>query len=216
MAKLDDSASHETMLDYCAQVTAGLGALDELAPLAAPFEGLVTRIRAARDKRDNARWLVLKKSARVRVFDSRWDSWLKKISGEAFQLAGKDASKDPYDPLFGKVKAEDAIELGPSKAEAFGNTLLSRVAALGHASLSALAETFKAAQDKLVQADKERDAAMDAASTDEIDRRKLLKELEAQADLAEVGILTAFPGDRALVNAILVVKRSKKKSDEPA
>ncbi|MBI5495094.1 MAG: hypothetical protein HY904_08695, partial [Deltaproteobacteria bacterium] len=43
-----------------------------------------------------------------------------------------------------------------------------------------------------------------------------LKQVEAAADQAEVGILTRFPGNRALVNAILVVKRpARKKQDAP-
>jgi len=216
MAKLDEAASLEAILDYLAQARAGLGALDELAPLAGPFETLTIQVQNARDKRDAARWKVLGKSARVRVFDARWDTAVKKVSAEAFHLAGKDAGKDPYNALFGTVKADDAVVLGPSKAEAFGNTLLARGAALGNAALTALLGAVRFAQEKLVAADTERDAATNEAATHELERRKLLREVERQADLAEVGILTAFPGERALVNAILTIKRERKKKDEPA
>lgn len=214
MARLQETASFETMLDYTAQVRAGLGALEELVALMGPFEDLTTRVMAARDARDKARWKVLGKSARVRVFDARWDTAVKATSAEAFHLAGKDASKDPYNALFGTVKADDAVDLGPAKAEAFGDKLLARGAALAVPALDAKLADVKTHQQKLVLADKERDQAADEQATHEIERRKLLKEVERQADLAEVGILTAFPGDRALVNAILVVKRERKKADD--
>jgi len=54
MARLDEDASIETMLDYSAQVSAGLGSLDVLAPLVHPWKLLTTELRTERDARDNS------------------------------------------------------------------------------------------------------------------------------------------------------------------
>lgn len=216
MAKLAEEASLETQMDYCVQVAAGLRSLDELEALAVAFEDLIKELQGKRDRRDAARWKVIGKSARVRVFDARWDGCVKQVSSQAFLLANKDAKQDPYNALFGTVTAEDATALGPSKAEAFGNTLLSKGAALGNAILNPLLAAVKTVQALLMTADKERDDATTEALTHEVERRKMLKQVEAAADQAEVGILTRFPGNRALVNAILVVKRpARKKQDAP-
>lgn len=214
MARLDDRSSYETMLEFTAQVVAGLGALDELAGADAGFLALRGRIQAARDKRDGARWLHISKSARVRVFDARWDRGVTATSSAAFVASNSDAKQDPYNALFGTVKAADVVQLGPAKAEAFGNTLLARGAALALPALEPHLAAVKTAQALLMKADVERDQAATDALTHEVERRKLLKELEREAALAEVAILTRFPGDRALVNAILVADRPTKRAKQ--
>ena len=120
-SKLPETASLEWLIDYAAGVEAAVAALPATNALSAPWQALRTRLRSARDARDDDRFALRAAEARARVADAEWDRALTTLSSEAFHVSGKDAGEPPYSILFGSVKARDAARLGAFKATAFGS-----------------------------------------------------------------------------------------------
>lgn len=200
--------SLETLMDRAVSIDAGLSAMPELETLAPPWSKRLEAILDSRDARDAARRVVLKASAKVKVFDTRWDFTVKKISSVAYQSAGKKKDVEPYASTFGAVTAADAIDLGPHKATAFGTKLLSKMTALNHMDLNPLIAVLTADQENLANAAKVRDDAQVQAATHDVLRRKHVEEFNKLLAETEVGILTRFPGRRDLVRAILAPERA--------
>lgn len=204
---LPEAITFEGMIDYATGVAAGLKAVPELAPLAADWTAARQARRAERDARDDARASVLEASAVVRVRDAAWDAAVKKLSGEAFLVAGKDAGQSPYAPLFGTIKATDATRLGPAKAASFGATLLAKAKELATPALGGTVQALAKENAALSDAAGVRATARDEASVHELKRQKAREALELLIATTEVGILTAFPGRRDLVRALLAPPR---------
>jgi len=204
---LPEAITFEGMIDYATGVAAGLKAVPEIAPLAADWAAARQARRAERDARDDARALAVEATAVVRVRDAAWDDAVKKLSGEAFLAAGKDAGRSPYAPLFGTIKATDATRLGPAKASSFGATLLAKANELATPSLAGAVQALTKENAALGEAGAARAAARDGASVHEVKRQKAREALELLIATTEVGILTAFPGRRDLVRAILAPTR---------
>ena len=210
--ELPETASLEMMIEHCTSVIAGLEAVDELAPLAAPWVERRARLRHARDERDADRDAVTAASAKVRVADARWDGSVVGLSGIAFLAAGKDAKASPYAPLFGAVRAVDAVKLGAAKEAAFGAQLAKRARELNHPQLAGALAELEARNASLAMAAAARAEATSAVQLHAIKRGKLVDDLNALVAVTEVGILTAFPGRKELTRAVLARQVEKRSS----
>ena len=162
---LPETISFEGMIDYVTGASAGLKAVPELAPLAAPWDQRKLALRADRDARDDARGRVLECSKVVDVRDTIWDKAVTDLSGRAYLAAGKDASKVPYAPLFGTVPAATATKLGPAKATVYGVGLVSKGTTLAHPDLGASIQAVADANGPLSDAGTARAAATVDSST---------------------------------------------------
>jgi hypothetical protein len=208
-------------LDFLMVYVSGAAAAAEalgLTALAGALDALYRALRQARDARDDDRRLFARTSAHVRVADAAWDRIVGDLSSNAFLLAGKKADQEPYAVLFGGVAAKDAQQMGPDKAGPWGDKLLEKVKALGNAVLDALAALLLPAQQTLLAKDKERDAAEVKLAGHSVERVKWVQKVQHAVDAAEVEILTAHPGRKDLVRAVLLVPRaaSKKQAEDPA
>jgi hypothetical protein len=212
--RLPATASLESLIRYASGVNAGLLAMDALKPLADPWSGWRQSLRQARDLRDDELFALDTARARLRVLDSEWDRLVVLISGEAYLLSGKKADAEPYRSLFGAVTAQEATRLGAAKATAFGDRLVLHLAQAGHARLAELAQEFQPVNVRLKAAEAEVTAAEDKASLQGSQRRKLVREVEAQIGVSEVGILQLFPGRRDLVRAVLAPPRPERRERE--
>ncbi len=204
---LPETIPYEGMIDYITGTAAGLKAVPELAPLAAPWDERKLALRAARDARDDARARVLECSGVVEVRDTIWDKAVIDLSGRAYLAAGKDASKIPYAPLFGTVPAATATKLGPAKATAYGVGLVAKATTLAHPDLGASIQAVAAANTQLSDAGTARAAATVDARTYEIKRLQAHAALELLIAETELGILQKFVGRDDLVRAILAPPR---------
>lgn len=216
-AKLPETASLEWLIDYAAGVEAAVGALPATATLTPSWQALRLRLRAARDARDDDRFKLRAAEARARVADAQWDRALTTVSAEAFHIAGKDAAAVPYSILFGSVKAKDAVALGAFKATAFGAALLQKATSVKDARLDAVVAELDAAQKTLEAATAARLAARNLSLTHDGTRQLLIDAVEEEMAQTEVGILTAQPGRRDLVDAALGLpgRGRSKDDDEP-
>ncbi|MBI5497038.1 MAG: hypothetical protein HY904_18635 [Deltaproteobacteria bacterium] len=208
--QVPEDASLELLIDYCSGARAAAMAAD-LPEVAASLGTFRTELKASRDARDAAREYTLETSAVVRVRDTNWDAVVTGVSGAAFLAAGKKPDQDPYQLLFGTVKADEATGLGPEKAYAFGDTLLTRARAQNHAAVVPLLPGVVAANDALKAAGDARAAASLAELPHEVERRKRVAALERVIAVAEVAILTKHPGRADLVRAVLAWPRAPKR-----
>jgi len=200
---IDTGSSLERLIEYSVGVEAGLEAHAELAAHGTTWRERRALLRGLRDARDEARYAWVRAASKLKVVDVDWDAIVTDLSGRAYLAAGKDAAADPYLTLFGTVKASDAVKLGPAKATAFGERVVARATELGHADLGGTVERLKAQNIALTTSGQARDAAREAALLHDLRRRKAIDDLTTLVAETEVAILTAFPGRRDLVRAIL-------------
>jgi hypothetical protein len=209
---IDTGSSLERLIEYSVGVEAGLEAHAELAAHGTTWRERRALLRGLRDARDEARYAWVRAASKLKVVDVDWDAIVTDLSGRAYLAAGKDAAADPYLTLFGTVKASDAVKLGPAKATAFGERLVTRATELGHADLGGTVERLKAQNVALTTNGQARDAAREAALLHDLRRRKAIDDLTTLVAETEVAILTAFPGRRDLVRAILAPTTPSRRS----
>jgi DNA-directed RNA polymerase subunit F len=94
--------------------------------------------------------------------------------------------------------------------------LLQKAAAVNHPGLKAPLEAFAAANRTLKEAVAARTAARRALRLHEVRRSELIDDLQGLIDRTEVRILDLFPGNKALVRAVLGIKRSRRRDEEEA
>lgn len=199
---IPDKASIESLIDYMAHAAAALASFDETAALVAPWKELTTKLRAARDERDNDSWSYLGASARVGAWDARWDASVTTISGLAYAAAGKDVTSEPYVSLFGNVRAADATRMGAYKATMFGSKLLAKAKEQNHPALRDATAQFAPINAALEKAAHARRDAAEKMAVHDVKRYKLIDEIEQLIAKTEIGVLTAFPGQRKIVQAM--------------
>lgn len=212
--KLPLNSSLELMTDYCTGVIAGLSAVPELEPLAGRWRERKSQLRAERDGRDDRREATIVAAKRVELRDALWDEALTALSGAAYHEAGKEASKQPYNILFGAVTAATATNLGPAKATGFGTTLLAKLAELNNSALAPTRAALEKANAELKAAHEARTAAETAETANEIRRIQTRDALELLIAETELAILQQFVGRRDLVRAIVATPRSKGKKEQ--
>jgi hypothetical protein len=142
-------------------------------------------------------------TARVRFCDAAWEQSLRALSRKALFLADGDSKAAPFAPLFGAVKAKELQKLGPAKAIAAADMLLSRVAALGHPELTAEAQDLAMKTEALAVAKEANAEAGTKLASHAIERAKMLRQVEILIAETEARILTLHPGRNDLVRAIL-------------
>jgi hypothetical protein len=209
---IDSGSSLERLIEYSVGVEAGLEAHEGLADHGTTWRNRRGVLRDLRDARDEARYAWVRAASKLKVIDVDWDAIVIDLSGRAYLAAGKDAAAEPYRTLFGSVKASDAVKLGPAKATAFGDRLVARATELGHADLAPTVGQLKAQNVALTTSGQARDAAREAALLHDLRRRKAIDELMTLIAETEVAILTAFPGRRDLVRAILAPTTPSRRS----
>ncbi len=220
--------SIERLGDYSDGVTVVLEEFPSLAHLAAPWRVFATKCDAAEARKKAARRRLRRARVRYEVNDVEFDNVVKALSSEAYHIAGKDASAEPYASLFGTQPAADVVELGEAKATAFGRNC-GRVAdaVLGFVASDSARGTIKALLDalatqtqNLTAAGDEREDATTGLSAFDIERRQLIREAIILVGDTELGILTAHRGRRDLVDRVLALdhddtRKAKKKPTEP-
>ena len=117
----------------------------------------------------------------------------------------------------GTVSAAEAADLGAHKAKAFGELSLEKARLLHEAqpALEAPVEAFRRAQEALVEATSRWDDAEVQAAVHDVARRQLLARVERQIALTEVSVLTALPGRRDLVRAVLATDSRRRRRPSP-
>lgn len=209
------TASLETLIDYAVAGRAGLAIPGEgLEHLAPPWTDFIRRARAARDERDEARYVWIGYVATYRARDYRWEVAIGNLSKTSYHAAGMNADADPYAALFGTLKANDARSLGAAKATAFGNLVAKKAATLAHPALAEATAALVAANEALTLAHAQKVEAYDALRLHALHRTRLLDELNALIATTEAAILTRFPGDDQRVRAILAPLRRNEGTTE--
>jgi hypothetical protein len=211
----EDSTSLETLIDHAVMVEAGLSVEDEgLEDLSVPWGALIVHLKGARDTRDEKRHAWLRAVARVRARDNRWDRGIVRVSGKAYFAANKDANAEPYAPLFGSIKARDALGLGPAKAVVFGVALADKLEKLNHPALVGEADAVRAANEGLQAAATIRTKAHEDVMWQSVERTRLVGQVNLLLAQTEAAILTRFPGDDERVKALLYPARKKEKAED--
>lgn len=187
---------------YCAQGIGGLEARPELAASVADWEAMKQRVRAEHQAREDVDDKVIKASAAARVADAGFDACLGDVSARAFELAGKDASAEPYVTLFGKITAQRAKRFGPAKAIDVGTRVVRDGRRLAP-EMGSLLDALEAATQRLDAAFKAFEAAEDELFAPRQAKKKLVRDLNLLVARTEAAVLTAFPGNEDLVVAIL-------------
>lgn len=200
---LHEATTFEGVIEYTTGVIAGLKTDDALAPHAVEWETMRQTARAARDARDDDRYARIEASAVVRVRDYRWDRSVVDLSGRAFLASDKKAKQPPYSVLFGKVKADQATNLGPAKATVYGKNLVAKSRELAHPELGASTDAVEEANGQLAAAHDQRAEAVEALSIHDIRRLKLVRDVEELIAATELKILTEYVGEGEYVRAIL-------------
>jgi len=213
---LSRTMSLESMRSYVVQVIAGLNAVSELAPLAAPWRGEKDALGKQREARDADLDLEVETSARVRVCDAEWDLAVGQLSKTALYLAGGNAKKEPYAQLFGGMKAQKMRSLGPAKASVVAAALVAKCSAMTSPEMLAAAQEIAQKTEALAAAENADAAAEAKVLTHGVERAKTLRRWEGLIAETEVAILTRYPGRDDLVRAILdpTPERRSSKQDE--
>lgn len=205
-------ASLESVIDYVVGVIAVLQATPELAALAPPWHKLRDNLLKARDDRDQKRWKLLGAQRKVGVLDVKWDAAVGDLSGRAFLAAGKDAKAHPYADLFSPLVADDLKRLGPVRAAAAEEVIQAKGKALAHPDLTKSLDGLDKATVALTAADTERTAALQVVLVLDIERTKQIAAVDLLVATTEIGVLTAFPGQREIVRAVLAPAKAEKKA----
>lgn len=199
----DQGTSFGRLRRYASQVIGGLSARPALAPLAEDWRTTQARIVAAREEREQADDQVLFADAKVRVEDADFDAAATGLSGKSWLLSGKKKVNEPHATLFAKLTADDIKRLGVVKASTEGRRLVKQAKVLGNADLEPELASFEVATEALIAAGAAVEAADDGLFAPRQAKNKLVRELNRQIAVTEAAILTAFPGRRDLVSAIL-------------
>lgn len=211
----EDATSLETLIDHAVMVEAGLSVEDEgLEDLAPAWGALIVHLQGARATRDEKRHAWLRAIARVRARDNRWDRGVVRVSGKAFFAAEKKAQAEPYAPLFGSIKAKEAMSLGPAKAVVFGAALADKLDKLNHPALVGEAQAVRAANDALQAAAAARTQAHEEVMWQSVERTRLVAQVNLLLAQTEAAILTRFPGDDDRVKALLYPPRKRESAEE--
>ncbi len=203
MPELPKSWSLEAQREYVVGVVAGLKAIDRAAPLVGPWEAAKRERRDAMGRRDDARDKAVETSARVALYDTEWDEAVRQLSSGAYEVAGKDAGAPPYAELFGSVKAVELTRLGPARATTAGANLVKLARATGNAKLVPLAAALETKTQALETAWKADVTAEGEALVQEVERTRLLRQLQQLVAETEADVLKLFPGRKDLVRALL-------------
>lgn len=214
-----DSSSLELLRDYVQGVIAGLEAHDGLAALAEGWRAIDGRLRAARDERDEARFARIRATKRYHVLRADLLDALTVLSGEAYHLAGKDADRAPYAPLFRGRTVASLRDLGYNNLRDKVDTILA-ASAEAEGSLGRELGAVRGAYDRFIPAGEARKGARLGLVTHENKRAAFVLEIEDLGDVTEAKILGAFPGRTDLVRATLSPSLDgpgdKKEDVEPA
>ena len=195
--------SLEAMIEYIVTVGGALDAIRGLADLAGPWDEQIEAYQGDRDDRDKVVFAWLRAIAFYRARDFEWDGVILETSGASFLAAGKKADAEPYEPLFGTIKAVQARKLGAAKAVKFGSQIVSKLEVLDHPALNGLIPRLKAANEALKAAGERRDAAFEQVLLQNIVRVRRLTALQAAVADIEYEILKRFRGNHALVKVVL-------------
>lgn len=201
--RVQSTSAYEVMIRYIVSVWATLLAIPRLGHLAPAWEARIREFQGHRDARDAVIFAWIQAIANYRVADLEWDTQVGDLSSEAHHAAGDDANAEPYEPLFGTVKATEAKSFGPAKAVKLGTRLVATLEALDHPKLRDLLPRLKAANEALKVAGEARDAAFEQVLLQNIVRVKRLRALEEERVNTELDILTLFKGRHDLVKVVL-------------
>ena len=124
--QIPQSAPIVRLIDYCTGVIASLTAQSQSQSVAGNWVALRQKLLLERQACEESKWNRIGATARVRLWDARWDALVTEISGHAFLAAGKNTKAEPYLSLFGQIRAVDARNMGPHKAQIFGARRLAR------------------------------------------------------------------------------------------
>lgn len=215
-----DSSALEALREYGQGVIAALEARDALKPSAAPWHALDAKLRAARDTRDEARFARVRTIRRYGVVKADFFDALTKVSGHAYLLADKDASKPPYATLFKHRTAAEMRDLGFNNLKDQGDALFAAANDVTAPELADGLAKLRASFDLVVAAGEARKAARLALMTHENARAAFVIETEELGDVTEAAILGLFPGRSDLVRVILspsldASPADKKDNEEP-
>jgi hypothetical protein len=200
---LPTSGSLELLIEFCINAAAALNARAETRHLAVFWRQLLATLKQARDARDLAREAWVEAIAIYNVVRLEWNESLTKLSGVAFQEAGKKASAEPYHGSFGSTTAAKARSLGAARAVQAGSLLLTRLAATNHPALVETTAAFQVAQAALVQAAAGRRQAFEAFLAHSNHRARHVGEAQTAIHNTEADLLKLFPGNRARVRVVL-------------
>lgn len=201
--QIPDNASFDRLVEYSTGVIASLEAIEETRSLSPKWLELRTKITDMRSEWEKANWNLIGASARVHVCDSRWDDQVVEISGRAWLAAHKDAKIEPYKSLFGTIKANDLIRMGPHKATVWGHKLLAKGRELKHPELDSLLSSFETTTAELQKAFIDRMECSEQLAMFSVRKNKMINEIEALIANTEIDVLQIFPGSRRTVRAMI-------------
>lgn len=228
--KIPQEWSLESLRAFVVQVVGGMVALKSLEKLPIPGleglrgdwlpqlvekgRGMLARIDEARVARDKARDLVHEQNAVVGIFDAQWDSTVSTMSSTAFFKAGSKAKGEPYNALFGTVKATALQKLGPAKAVVATERLVVKTVAVGDTELTALATGLQV-EGKLLKEAHEADVTAEAALlAHRIARLGLIRAVDELCTEIELEILMNLTGRHDLVRALLNPRPNRARSSK--
>jgi hypothetical protein len=216
-----DSASLEFLREYVQGVAAGLEAYDEVAAQAAAWLTFFDKLTAARDSRDSARFLRVRTIRRYNVLKAKFLGEVTELSGHAYLLSGKDATKPPYATIFKGRKAEDLKPLGFNNLKDQATALFAAAESANVAVLGPALTDLRASFDRVIAAGEAKKAARLALIAHETTRASLVVACEELGDTTEAAILGALPGRNDLVRLILspsldTSPADKKENEDPA
>jgi hypothetical protein len=213
---IPETWSIEAATEYVWGVQAGLAADDKVEALVSAWDDMEAQLEAERTARNRARKAAIRASAVQRVADANWDSTLGGAGDWAFMASARNPKAPPYATVFDLVSPSVAKQFGAAKAVGFGSRVVSRLRTLQVPGAAEQANRVEQASAALSTAAADRVRLSLEAQTHDIRRRALLAALEDLVDQTEIAILTAYPGQRARVQAILRVRKDASGIDRDA
>ncbi|MBI2567864.1 MAG: hypothetical protein HYV63_12605 [Candidatus Schekmanbacteria bacterium] len=215
----------EDQEEYCSAVVAGLEALVELpaagepwevAPAIEPWTRQRQELRAERDARDEARFQRARKGAAVHVADTVHDAASKHFAGVVLLASGRSTSESPYRDLYGTAAAGEVNRLGADREVTASRVIVEKARALGNPAIGEALAAYAAATERLERAAAEREGAEVALRPFEIRRVEMVEKIERLIEKTEARLRSSFPGNTALVRAVLGPDGGRKRAANTA
>lgn len=204
---LQDTMSGELLNRYCSNVIASIKAHrkrifipDEITQSWETKRGEIREFLQVGVQLDDQ---LTEARAELKVANAYWKAEIITCSSDAFHASGKKSDRDPYQSLFGTIKAKAARSLGYQQAYKVGSNLIARAQVLNHPDLKAPFEKFAISNELLQTAGQMRDKCKTATELHTLGTKSHIEDIQKLIHSTEVELLKLSPGNNALVRTIL-------------
>lgn len=188
----------------CARARGLTGARPELSQLAAAWEQALDDVLAVEVATARAEDEALSHAAAEELESAAWDDALRALASSALALA-QEASRAPYEPLFGALPVSAYTALGPAKHRIVGDRVLPLARRLltdepAHLPLRPAIDAFAAANERLSAAVALRAREADQRYAFELAKAQLIRRLAELHDETRLALSRVLPGREGLLD----------------